>query len=149
MHTTIINGLAVCCVSVFSILAGAGGYDVVQTYTSIPATRHIQLVSLDYKDGKIGQDLIVSGAPEVPARWIAVIRRPNQVGSICDGSGNWNYPQRYQGDVKWFTPSEWTDDNCPPLQIGDELSVTYEYTTAEGFATVSGGNLTITKEMLK
>lgn len=149
MHFTTTNLGVASAAWIASFFVGVGGVDVIQTYTATPAPRQIQLVSLDYRDGKIGQDLIVSGAPEVPARWTALIRRPGRVGSVCDGSGNWNYPKRNKGDVKWFTPDEWTGGTCPPLQVGDELSVTYEYTTVEGFVTVSGGNLKITKEMMK
>ena len=149
MHSTFANGIAACCVAVLSLFAGAGGYDAVVTLSAPPAPRNIHLVKLVYENGKIGQDLIVSGAEFVPAKWTAIIQRPGHVGSLCGGSGEWPYKARAAGEAKFFTPSEWTEDQCPPLQEGDELSVAYEYKTSNGFVAVTGGSLKLTKEMLK
>lgn len=121
---------------------GIGAVSIFEAVTSKPQPYAMQLKALHFNGGEIGQNIIVTGNQRVPAQWTAQITRNGKM--ICAGSGHFAYEPRDGTKVKWLTPSEWTGDECPPLQDGDVASAVWQYRNVYGFAERTSGELTIT-----
>ena len=150
MQNTVIYVSALSATLGLSTLAGVGTIDIIQSVNKPPDPRVLHLDMLDMQNGLIYQKVSVSGAEHgIQAQWNARITRPGTVGALCDGSDDWTYKNKKTGEPTKFTPDEWTLDKCPDLQAGDHLIVSFEYATEKNHRASAGGELVITKDMLK
>lgn len=136
MHTgnaAIVIGLA--------LFTAAVGIPFTDWATNKPAERRMSLVALEYKDGKVGQNLLVVADKPIPAVWSAAILRDGH--PICSGRGTFPYEPRDGNVWKWMTPSAWTGGKCPPLQKKDILRAVWEWRTVYGWVDTTSGTIEV------
>ena len=112
-------------------LAGIQGASIVIDLASHPEPYSLSLQRLYYKDGKVWQQLQVSGGAEsIPGKWVAEIDRGQT--TLCRGAGPGLYNKAEYSEPKPFTPTEWTGDECPKIKSGDVGRVVYTYENVDG-----------------
>lgn len=102
------------------------------------------LVSLDYEDGVISQVHEIHGTDVLIADWAASINRSGR--HLCSGGSSAPYKSF---NKKSMTPSEWTGQDCPKLQVGDELTAAWQWDGSDKIVRRISGKLTLTEEHLK
>lgn len=140
MQSTIV-GMASTGLALFGLSFGIGAATIWEAVTNEPAEYSMTLKELHFDGERIGQNIIVNSKHPVPATWTAQIMRNGK--QICAGSGKFNYEPRDGTVVKWMTPSEWTGDQCPPVQPGDLARATWKYQNVHGFTAITSGDLII------
>lgn len=119
-----------------SFFTTTGAIDTAERVATLQE-RQLRIVSLSYSDGLFSQSSHVSGAPAMPARWTAEIKRGSR--HLCSGGGD----SVYQTDTTTFTPSEWAGDECPDIMPGDTASASWEWKDTNGFVHVISKQITI------
>jgi hypothetical protein len=95
---------------------------------SIPS---MAVINVAFANGLFSQDLIVESDNPILATWAAAVNRGNFV--LCSGFGMAPYDPRKAGEVRIFTPNQWTGGKCPRLKAGDVARVSWRYKTMLGF----------------
>lgn len=93
---------------------------------------YIEVVSLEFRDGKVWQQVRAVNAEQIRGTWSAGINSEDRF--VCSGGGVAPYFDR-RAPVG-FTPDEWTGDDCSDLSPGETYTAraTWEWLGSDGKA---------------
>ncbi len=101
----------------------------------------MRLVSLQYSDGKVSQEMEVFGTDQIVADWAAKMMHGREL--LCAGGGSGVYTD---DGVTSMDLNIWVGDDCPKPENGDRLVAAWEYIGPDGVVCRLGGEMQIKGE---
>lgn len=137
----LIVSAAVGIIGLGGFLAGVGGTETVQEIINDPEPYGLEVMSLEYKNGKFHQLVIPVNADVVPARWTARITRGNEI--ICSGGDDAPYDGDKYSEPAIMTPAIWTGQIGCKVELGDVALATWTYKNINGHYVTLSSQFTI------